>query len=276
MNRKLLVTTALGAWVLSLSGCAVLPFLPTVTSMAASMWPGHKSVDPVDPGSNKLEQSDPAIEKALSTPPTLMGDTGVNIDQQDRVSFKPQAEGSIPVRVAAIDLVSDVKAHSVGDIVTVNVSEVITSEAKAVTALSNTRSISGGIPNLFSGTESIAAKNPLFNISSMINSSSANSTNGSGDMTAADTFTATVSAVVVAVAPSGALSIKGDRRVQINGEDDTIHLSGVVRPQDIDSYNNVASSQVANLAVSISGSGQIRDKQGDGLGTRIFDWVWPF
>ncbi|HUA35753.1 MAG TPA: flagellar basal body L-ring protein FlgH [Candidatus Binataceae bacterium] len=274
MKLKPLAGAALLAF--SASGCAALPFIPTAASVAMKFWPSHQSVSPINPGSNQLEKDDPAIEKAIATPPKVIGDNGVTIGQQDRVSFQPEAEGSIPVRVAAIDLVSDVKARSVGDIVTVNVSEVISSEAKAVTSLSNKRSLSGGIPNLFMGTESLAAHNPLLNLSSMINSSSQNSTDGSGDMTAADNFSATVSTVVVAVNPSGTLSVKGDRRVQINGENDTIHLSGVVRPQDIDSYNTVASSQVADLVISMSGSGQIRDKQGDGLGTRVFDWVWPF
>ncbi len=95
-------------------------------------------------------------------------------------------------------------------------------------------------------------------------------------MTAADTFTATVSAIVVAVNPSGTLSIKGDRHVQVNGEDDTIHLSGVIRPQDLDSNDMISSSQVADLVVSMLGKGQIRDKQGNGIGTRIFDWLWAF
>ncbi len=95
-------------------------------------------------------------------------------------------------------------------------------------------------------------------------------------MSAGDTFTATVSSVVVAVNPTGTLSIRGDRQVRVNGEDDTIRLSGVVRPEDLDSNNTVSSTLVANLQVSMVGEGQIRDKQGNGLGTRLFDWVWPF
>jgi flagellar L-ring protein precursor FlgH len=81
---------------------------------------------------------------------------------------------------------------------------------------------------------------------------------------------------VVAVNPSGTLSIKGDRHVRVNGEDDTIHLSGVVRPQDLDPNNMISSSQIADLEVSMLGQGQIRDKQGNGLGTRLFDWLWAF
>ena len=212
------------------------------------------------------------VRKAIATPPD--GDAGVMIAQLDRVSFQPGAEGSIPLRVAGVDLVSDVKACAVGDIVTVNVAEAIASEAKAQTSLENKRSLSAGMPNMFGVAESWAKKNPMVNLSSLLNGSTDNASTGTGDMAAADTFTATVSAIVVAVNPSGTLSIKGDRHVRVNGEDDTIHLSGVIRPQDLDSNNMIPSSQVADLEVSMLGQGQVRDKQGNGVGTRLFDWLW--
>jgi flagellar L-ring protein FlgH len=198
------------------------------------------------------------------------------IADQDRVAFVPSAPGSIPLRVAAADLVADVKARTVGDVITVDVAESIAGESKAATALANQRSTQAGIPNFFSFTEGLAKHNPLLNTSNLINTSSSNSTTGTGDMTAADTFTATVSAVVTAVNPSGTLSIKGERQLTLNGEDDTIRLSGVVRPQDIDSTDSISSSQIADLELSITGKGQIRDKQGDGIGTRLLDWLWLF
>lgn len=259
----------------ALDGCAVLPFAPMIAHVVPRMlFPSHQ------PGQQTAaaapSQPDPAVENAITAQPAANADTGVGIDQQDRVAFSPTAQGSIPLRVAAVDLVSDVKARSVGDIVTVSVLESINSESKAETSLANKRSIGAGIPNLFAATEYLGKQNPLLNIASMINSSADNSTDGQGVMTAGDTFIATVSTVVTAVNPSGTLTIKGDRKVRVNGEDDTIHLSGVVRPQDIDSNNMVPSILVADLEVSISGEGQIRDKQGDGLGTRIFDWLWLF
>ncbi|HEY6393876.1 MAG TPA: flagellar basal body L-ring protein FlgH, partial [Candidatus Binataceae bacterium] len=219
---------------------------------------------------------DPALVQAITAEPAVSGDTGLMINQQDRVAFQPEAQGSIPLRVAAVDVVSDVKARTVGDVVTVNVVESINSESKAGTTLDNKRSITAGMPNLFTAAESLAKHNPLLNLSGMINGSSESSSAGQGDMTAADTFTATVSAVVVAVNPSGTLSIKGERKLTINGEDDAIHLSGVVRPEDIDSTNSISSAQVADLQLGISGQGQIRDKQGAGPGSRLFDWLWLF
>jgi flagellar L-ring protein precursor FlgH len=257
-------------------GCAaVLPLIPALASVPSFlMSPAPAKTQTI--GDNKPIARDPDIQKAISAPAAISGDSGMMIAQQDRVAFQPAAEGSIPLRVGAVDLTSDVKARAVGDVVTVNVVESINSEAKAGTSLAKTSSISAGLPNLFSGTEWLGKHYPLLNTSSLISGSSANATTGTGDMSADDTFTATVSSIVVAVNPSGTLSIKGDRHVRVNGEDDTIRLSGVVRPQDLDSNNMVSSTLVADLEVSMTGQGAIRDKQGNGVGMRMFDWLWPF
>jgi len=256
-------------------GCAaVIPLLPMMASVPGLlMTPVPSKSKPVE---NKPMTTDSEIQQAITAPGQVSGDRGVDIAQQDRISFHPAAEGSIPLRVGAVDLSSDEKARSVGDIVTVDVVESISSEAKAATSLAKSSSISAGLPNLLSGTEWLSKHYPLLNTSSLINGSAANATTGTGDMSADDTFTATVSSIVVAVNPSGTLSIRGDRQVRVNGEDDTIRLSGVVRPEDLDSNNQVSSSLIANLQVSMVGDGQIRDKQGNGAGTRLFDWLWPF
>jgi len=233
--------------------------------------PSPATVQPI--ADAKPHEPDPIVVKAIQTPP--VGDAGVMIPQVDRVSFQPSAEGSIPLRVAGMDLVSDIKARSVGDVVTINVAEAIASEAKANTSLENKRSVSAGMPNLFGVAEAWAAKNPMVSLGSLINGSTDNASTGTGDMAANDTFTATITAIVIAVNPAGTLSVKGDRHVRVNGEDDTIHLSGVVRPEDLDSNNMIASSQVADLEIGMLGQGQVRDKQGNGVGTRLFDWLWP-
>jgi flagellar L-ring protein precursor FlgH len=281
MKANKLALSALIAANLALCGCAAaaLPFIPTIAHVVPRvLFPGHQAggVRPIQNADANADKADPALAQAITAPPAVEGDTGLRINQQDRVSFQPDADGSIPLRVVAVDLVSDVKARTVGDVVTVNVVESVSSETKQGTTLSNQRQISAGLPNLFMAAESLARHNPMLNLGSLVNGTSANQTAGTGDMTAADTFTATISAIVVAVNPSGTLSIKGERRITINGEDDAIHLSGVVRPEDIDSTNSITSAQVADLQLGITGQGQIRDKQGDGLGTRIFDWLWLF
>jgi flagellar L-ring protein precursor FlgH len=258
-----------------LQGCAVVPFVPLIAHATPRvLFPDHDPAaqtakpDPIPP--------DPVVTQKLATGGAGEGDAGVAIPQQDRVAFAPDAPGSIPLRVSAVDLVSDLRAHTVGDVITVKVVESVSGETKAETDLANKRSTSGGITNLFAAAESIAAHNPLVNLGSLVNGGSDNSSTGTGDMTAGDTFTATLSAVVTNVNPSGTLTVKGQRDLRVNGEDDTIHLSGVVRPEDIDATNTVLSTSMADLQVSISGEGLVRDKQGNGIGTRLMDWLWLF
>jgi flagellar L-ring protein FlgH len=262
-----------------IQGCAaaipLLPMLASVPTLLMTPVSSSKSKD-AKPIENKPMTPDPEMQAAITAKSQTPGDRGVDIAQQDQVSFHPDAEGSIPMRVGAVDMVSDDKARSVGDIVTVNVVESMSSESKAGSSLSKTSALNAGMPNLFSGIETLSKKLPLLNTSSLINTSSSNTSAGSGDMSADDTFTATISSIVVAVNPSGTLSVRGDRQIRVNGEDDTIRLSGVVRPEDLDSNNSISSSLVANLQVSMVGSGQIRDQQGAGAGSRLFDWIWPF
>jgi len=276
LRRGVLLLLTAGA-VAAQSGCAVLPFAPMIAHAVPRMlFPGKDPANIAAQQTNQLPPPDPQIATAVAAPIAVPGDNGVNIDQYDRVAFTPDAPGSIPLRVAAADLVSDVKARAVGDVLTVDVTESVASEDKAGTTLSNQRAISAGVPNFFGVAESLAAKSSFVNLGSLLNSTSANTSTGAGDMTAADTFNATVSAVVTAVNPNGTLAIRGQRSLTVNGEDDTIHLSGVVRPSDIDSTDSIGSAQVADLELSITGKGQSRDQQGSGLGTRLFDWMWLF
>ena len=59
----------------------------------------------------------PALAKAITAWPALEGDTGVGIGQQDRVTFMPAAPGSIPLRVNAVDLMNDLKARNIGNVI---------------------------------------------------------------------------------------------------------------------------------------------------------------
>src|SRR5580692_1001293 len=161
MKTRIVETVLLLTLAILSTGCAVIPFIPMIASVPKLFAPAPKpAVEPITEG--KPVEPDPVVTAAIEKP--VEGDAGVMIPQLDRVSYQPSAEGSIPLRVAAVDLVSDVKAHAVGDIVTVNVVEAISSEAKAGTTVQNQRTITAGIPNLFGAAESIAQKNPDVNL----------------------------------------------------------------------------------------------------------------
>ena len=259
----------------TLSGCAVLPFAPTIAHVVPRMlFPGHdpnaahNSADPPDDGS-----ADPEATASNSGKPAADSDAKPEQTANQQTQL---ADGTIPMRIDHTDIASDTKAHDVGDVLMVNVAEVINGQSSAQTALSSKRSANAALPNLFSAVESLAQHNPMLNLSSMVNSTSDTEAAGQGAMSANDTLNALVAVSVIGASPDGRLRIKGARSIRINGENDTLNLSGLVNPRDIDSNNSIPSSRVADLHLSFTGSGQIRDKQGGGMGARMLDWLWLF
>ena len=85
-----------------------------------------------------------------------------------------------------------------------------------------------------------------------------------------DSFTSTMMATVTGVLPSGALQITGDQGMSVNGRQQTLHITGTVRPEDIDFTDTVLASRVANVQASFKGD----DQKNKGLLARIISWLF--
>jgi flagellar L-ring protein precursor FlgH len=261
---------------MTLDGCAVVPFAPAIAHIAPRvLFPGHQPAASRNPGVPFDDPAGPTDPAPAATQNTAAADSESKPAQGSDAPAQP-ADGTIPLHLANTDFTSDSKAHDVGDILLVNVAEAVSGQTSAQTDLSNKRSVDTGLPNMFTAVESLGQHNPLLNLASLLNGSSENDTSGKGDMAATNTINATVAVSVVKTLPGGKLKVTGERSIRINGEHDTLRLSGLVDPGDIDSDNSIPSSRVADLHISFTGSGLIRDKQGGGWGTRLVDWLWLF
>ena len=98
----------------------------------------------------------------------------------------------------------------------------------------------------------------------------ASTTSTAQSASGADSFTSTMMATVINVLPSGALEISGDQGVSINGRDQSLHITGTIRPEDIDSSDAVLSSRVANVHADFKGD----DFKNKGLLSRILHWLF--
>jgi flagellar L-ring protein precursor FlgH len=78
-------------------------------------------------------------------------------------------------------------------------------------------------------------------------------------------------AQVTDILPSGALRLAGDQLLSVNGQKQTLHVTGIVRPEDIDSTDTVLSSRVANVQAEFSGNFQEKHK---GLVQKILDFLF--
>lgn len=190
-----------------------------------------------------------------------------------------RAEGSLWSDNTALDLYLDKKARRVGDILVVRIVEDPQASLNADTSASRSSGISAKL-KLLGYMDALAAKNPHLaqnpGTDDLISSDLASNFTGSGSSTRTGNITAYISAVVVKVFPNGNLFINGKREINVNNETQYIVLSGVVRPADISSDNEIASTYVANAQIYYSGVGAVSDKQKPGWLGKVVDHVWPF
>ncbi len=71
--------------------------------------------------------------------------------------------------------------------------------------------------------------------------------------TVVQTFTSSMTAVVTSVLPSGAMVVAGDQKLTINGVPQALHVTGIIRAEDIDNTDSILSSLVANIDAKFSG-----------------------
>lgn len=191
-----------------------------------------------------------------------------------------QAEGSLwPGDTSKNLLFEDNKARVVGDIVTVTVNENATSTQSASTNTSKDTSLNMQTNTLLGLPTSLGLQNFLGmgnQFDPTVNATVANSNQGSGTVTRNGSLTATISSFITEIMPSGNLRIEGRRSVRVNNEEQIMVLRGVIRPQDINFDNTIASTLIADASISYSGEGVVADEQRKGWLAKILSKVWPF
>lgn len=154
-------------------------------------------------------------------------------------------------------------ARHQGDILTVVVTEISSSNYTASTSLSKSDSnqLTNGIPVL----------QGLFSAAS----TGAKSSNaGSGTSSAVGNLTAQLSVTIKQILPNGNFVIEGTRSIKTNKDTQTFKLTGIVRPDDIRSDNTVLSPAVTDFKIEVDGKGAIADRQRRGILTRLVDWLF--
>lgn len=165
-------------------------------------------------------------------------------------------------------LFSDQKARNKGDIVTILVVEKVDAKRARNTETSRTMSAAADVKDLFYPGVGTLNGNPA-----KLDVSASRGNKGGGTISDTGAVTATVSAQVVDVLPNGNLVLMGTKEVTVSGEVQTVTLTGIARPKDINALNQVASSNLAEARVHIDGNGPLNDAQRRTLVARLLDWV---
>jgi flagellar L-ring protein precursor FlgH len=169
----------------------------------------------------------------------------------------PPAGPGHPLRLGA-----DHKAAQVGDLLQVIFNFNVNSTSSDVTSVNNSYNL--GL-NPGSGLANVS----LLRFGLGLNGG--RQTQSAKTQTGQNTFVSTMEAQVTDVLPSGALRITGDQALLVNGEKQTLHITGLVRPEDIDNTDSVLSTRVANVEAKFSGNFQEKHK---GLLQKIVDFLF--
>jgi flagellar L-ring protein precursor FlgH len=169
----------------------------------------------------------------------------------------PPAAPGHPLRLGP-----DHKASQVGDLVQVIFNFNVNSTSSDVTSTNNSY-------NLGIGQGSGLANVSLLRFGAGLNGG--RQAQSAKTQVGQNTFVSTMEAQVTDVLPSGALRIAGDQALLVNGQKQTLHITGTVRPEDIDSADSVLSTRVANVEAKFDGNFQEKRK---GLIQKILDFIF--
>jgi flagellar L-ring protein precursor FlgH len=149
------------------------------------------------------------------------------------------------------DPCSDIKAHAVGDTISVQIMEstAISQSGSVATQRDFTHS---------SGVTAVGGQSPGF-LNPLLAANSSTKLTGSGATDSKSSLNTTLTALVVSVLPNGSLVVEARRQVMANQQHENVVLRGVVRPADISSTNSVYSYQLFDLQLEVKGKGVISD-----------------
>ena len=172
-------------------------------------------------------------------------------------------------------LFSDNKAYRVGDIVTVIVNEGTILSSSAGTSLSKESDTEGELSTV-EWPKGAGAAPVLPGDPPKVEFGAKRTFDGSGTSSLANSMQTNLTAVVMEVLPNGNLVVDGSRTVQLVNDEVVVKVSGIVRPQDINTNNTVLSSALAQGRIVIENNGPIARSTERGWLNKIVDFIWPF
>jgi flagellar L-ring protein precursor FlgH len=158
--------------------------------------------------------------------------------------------------------VADQRPGRIGDIVTVFVDEKTDTEDKATSDLKK------------SASNSVSDGTGILSFIRQLGLTSKNDAKGDSSIKRNHYGRTTISCVVTEVLPNGNLIIEGTRDVRTVEETLQLQLVGVIRPQDVNSSNQIRSNLIANAELAIKGKGALSRTQKPGLITQVLQAVF--
>jgi flagellar L-ring protein precursor FlgH len=197
-------------------------------------------------------------------------------------TFDPGDYGAAPVATDGslyaedAGFFEDDVAHRVGDILVIRIDERDTASRAASTKLDKKDDATYGMPAAIGLLATLQRKYPDLDPEKLFSTSSEMGFAGAGTTQRKGQLTATLPVRVRRVLGNGDLFVEGTKVVMVGNEEQHLYVSGIVRRQDIDADNTVASSRIADAEIESTGRGDVTDQQRRAWGSRLVSKLWPF
>jgi len=185
------------------------------------------------------------------------------------VTHAPPTDGAIYRADTDVRLFEDLKANRVGDILTVKLVERTNASKNSQTSVS--KSTEAEIVNpVVLGRPITKDGDPVFGGSL----SGETNFDGSGASSQSNSLVGDITVTVVERQPNGNLVIRGEKWVTLNQGREFIQLSGIIRPNDIETDNTLISTRIANAQITYSSKGVLAAANKMGWAARFFNSVF--
>ena len=169
----------------------------------------------------------------------------------------------------------DTRAHRVGDLVVVKISESADASGTSSTHLKKEDSSTTGVNGLMGLVPALKRAYPDLDPTKLIDFASKAAFTGEGDTARKGTLTGSVAVRIAREMPNGDLFLEGTKVVLINNEEYHLYVSGLVRPTDIAQDNSIPSDRIADAQVEFTGRGDIADQQRKGWLSKLIETINP-
>lgn len=192
-------------------------------------------------------------------------------------SFATEEEANIKL---ALNMYSNQRAHSVGDLLLITINEA-TSSSKAESMNTDKSADASADAPYFGAPFGGASVNMFKNIASSNSAGEiyrikgTSTFKGTGSASSSESLETTFSVRIVDKLENGVLVVRGERKVLMKNESYNVVLTGLVRERDINSANIVDSTRVADARIYYENGGEVTRGTRPGYAWRIFQLINP-
>ena len=181
----------------------------------------------------------------------------------------------------AMTLFNDARAHRVGDIITISLSENMSANKKDEAKYDKSNSQDYGIttplslntPNNLFGRAADGVTQPIRGLG--VGYGSESSFSGKSDVKQNSSLSGSIAVTVVEVIPNGNLMIRGEKWITIHDGDEVDQFAGIIRPEDIQPDNTISSEKVADVRLVYKDVGMTGNTARAGVITQWLNKYWP-